>query len=326
MPSKITTTGQETPASSDQENGLTQGQLDSTPTMSLKVTRYLIDTDGVAIVWFHRPGRGNSWTNRMHAEYRHLMHMLDNDPTVRVIVVTGTGRQFCVGADAKALEKYAGETDRDYTASVDPSDMAQPGAGVDAAFETDIAWHWGMRVPVIAAINGACAGIAAAIATFADLRYMAEGAKWTTSTPRLGLPAEYGLPWVLPRVVGISNAAELIFTGRIVFAEELYRMGYLNGCYPIDGFLEQVLKTAKMIATQVSPASATVAKRQLYSDVRRHDVRASIEEAKDLIQVMMDEPDYREGVAALTEKRRPLFAAPSIKSHSPLSESSGPTA
>lgn len=323
MTSKITTAEQGIPSAPSQANGLVQEQMDSTPAMPLKVTRYHIDADGVAIVWFHRPGRGNSWTNRMHAEYRHLMHMLDNDPSVRVIVVTGTGRQFCVGADAKALEKYTGEGERDYSASVDPSEMAQPGAGIDAAFETDIAWHWGMRVPVIAAINGACAGIAAAIATFADLRYMAEGAKWTTSTPRLGLPAEYGLPWVLPRVVGISNAAELIFTGRIVYAEELQRMGYLNGCYPADGFLEQVLKTARMIATQVSPASATVAKRQLYSDIRRHDVRASIEEAKDLIQVMMGEPDYREGVAALTEKRRPSFAPPSIETRSPLSESAG---
>jgi enoyl-CoA hydratase/carnithine racemase len=305
---------------SGHELEIAEGQLSSTAEMDLKVTRYRVDADGVAIVWFHRPGRGNSWTNRMHAEYRHLMAMLDDNPAVRVIVVTGTGRQFCVGADAKALEKYAEDSDRDYTASVDPSQMAQPGIGVNAAFETDIAWHWGMRVPVIAAINGACAGIAAAIATFADLRYMAEGAKWTTSTPRLGLPAEYGLPWVLPRIVGISNAAELVFTGRIVLAEELDRMGYLNGCYTQDGFLERVIETARMIATQVSPASATVAKRQLYRDIMRHDVRASIEEAKDMIQVMMDQPDYKEGVAALTEKRRPLFAAPTIEQRTRLSE------
>jgi enoyl-CoA hydratase/carnithine racemase len=309
------------PTSQDQQNGtgpdadVTEGQLSSTQDMDLKTTRYRVDADGVAIVWFHRPGRGNSWTNRMHAEYRHLMDLLDNDPGVRVIVVTGTGRQFCVGADAKALEKYAdtADGDRDYAASVDPSDMAQPGTGVDAAFETDIAWHWGLRVPVIAAINGACAGIAAAIATFADLRYMAEGAKWTTSTPRLGLPAEYGLPWVLPRIVGISNAAELVFTGRIVLAEELDKMGYLNGCYAQEGFLERVLVTARMIATQVSPSSATVAKRQLYRDVMRHDVRASIEEAKDMIQVMMGQPDYKEGVAALAGKRRPRFDAPTIE-------------
>jgi enoyl-CoA hydratase/carnithine racemase len=302
------------------EPEIIEGQLSSTPDMDLKVTRYRVDADGVATVWFHRPGRGNSWTNRMHAEYRHLMAMLDDDPSVRVIVVTGTGRQFCVGADAKALEKYAEDSDRDYAASVDPSQMAQPGTGVDPAFETDIAWHWGMRVPVIAAINGACAGIAAAIATFADLRYMAEGAKWTTSTPRLGLPAEYGLPWVLPRIVGISNAAELVFTGRIVLAEELDRMGYLNGCYAPEGFLERVLETARMIATQVSPASATVAKRQLYRDLMRHDVRASIEEAKDMIQVMMDRPDYKEGVAALSEKRRPRFGAPTIEPRTRLSQ------
>src|SRR6478672_8832629 len=152
------------------------GQRDRTSAMTLKVTRYRTDADGVATVWFHRPGRGNSWTNRMNAEYRHLMALLDDDPAVRVVVVTGTGRQFCVGADAKALSHYS-ETQEGYTESVDPSAMAQPGVGVNPAFETDIAWHWGLRVPVIAAINGACAGIAAAIASFADLRYMAAGAK-----------------------------------------------------------------------------------------------------------------------------------------------------
>ncbi|KAA9164420.1 enoyl-CoA hydratase [Amycolatopsis acidicola] len=274
--------------------------------MELKVTKYEID-DGVATVWFHRPGRGNSWTSRMNAEYRWLMDTIDRDPRVRVVVLTGSGDQFCVGADAKALEFYT-ETEKDYADTVDPAALAQPGTGVHEEFEHDLVWHWGLRVPVIAAINGACAGIAAAIASFCDLRYAAEGIKFTTSTPRLGLPSEYGLSWVLPRIVGTTNAADILFTGRVVRSEELMRMGFLNGLYPREGFLDEVYRTARMIADQVSPAAITSAKRQLYADLLSHSVGGAIEHSKDLIGVMMRQPDFKEGVAAYAEKRRPRFA------------------
>lgn len=274
--------------------------------MDLKVTRYEID-EGVATVWFHRPGRGNSWTSRMNAEYRWLMDSLDRDPRVRVVVLTGSGDQFCVGADTKALDFYT-ETDENYRDTVDPTALAQPGQGVHEEFEHDVVWHWGLRVPVIAAINGACAGIAAAIASFCDLRFAAEGIKFTTSTPRLGLPAEYGLSWVLPRIVGTTNAADILFTGRVVRSEELMRMGFLNGLYPHEGFLDEVYRTARMIADQVSPAAITSAKRQMYADLLHHGVGGAIEHSKELIGVMMRQPDFKEGVAAHAEKRRPRFA------------------
>jgi enoyl-CoA hydratase/carnithine racemase len=275
--------------------------------MDLKVTKYQVDDDGVATVWFHRPGRGNSWTNRMNAEYRWLMDTLDKDPKVRVVVLTGSGGQFCVGADTKALDFYS-ETDESYTDNVDPVALVQPGAGVNPEFDHDLVWHWGLRVPVIAAINGACAGIAAAIASFCDLRYAAEGIKFTTSTPRLGLPSEYGLSWVLPRIVGTTNAADILFTGRVVRSEELREMGFLNGLYPREGFLDKVYETARMIARQVSPAAITSAKRQLYADQLHHNVGSAIEHSKQLIGVMMKQPDFKEGVAAFAEKRRPRFA------------------
>jgi enoyl-CoA hydratase/carnithine racemase len=168
-----------------------------------------------------------------------------------------------------------------------------------------------MRVPIIAAINGACAGIATALASFCDLRYAAEGIKFTTAAPRLGLPAEYGLSWILPRLVGLTHAADLLITGRIVLAEELLQMGYLNGIFPRgDEFLPNVYRVASSIATGVSPASATIAKRQLYGELLRFDVGQAVEDSKRLIGELMKKPDYKEGVAALLERRPPKFPRP----------------
>ncbi|MGO9266053.1 MAG: enoyl-CoA hydratase-related protein [Candidatus Binataceae bacterium] len=276
-------------------------------TMELKVTKYEIAADGVATLWLHRPGRGNSWSGRMNAELRWIMAALDNDPAVRVVVLTGSGEQFCVGADTKALDFYK-ETDQTYGDTLHTSAMATPGHDAHPQFSHDLVWQWGMRIPIIAAINGACAGIAASLASFCDLRYAAAGSKFTTAAPRLGLPAEYGIAWILPRLIGVTHAADLLITGRIVLAEELLRMGYLNGVFPRgDQFLPAVYKIASSIATGVSPASATSAKRQLYMGLLDGGVGDAIEDSKRLIGEFMKQPDYKEGVAALLERRPPRF-------------------
>src|SRR5271167_674826 len=137
-----------------------------------------------------------------------------------------------------------------------------------------------MRVPIIAAINGACAGIAASLASFCDLRYAAAGSKFTTAAPRLGLPAEYGIAWILPRLIGVTHAADILITGRIVLAEELLRMGYLNDVFPRgDQFLPAIHKIASSIASGVSPASAAIAKRQLYTELLSDKVGDAIEDS-----------------------------------------------
>ena len=275
--------------------------------VELKVTRCEVDEGGVAVLTLSRPGRGNSWTVRMNAEYRWLMAALDNDPAVRVVVITGEGQQFCVGADFKALDFYK-EGDKNYVESVRPDALAQPGHGINPAYDHDLIWHWGLTKPVIAAINGACAGIAMGLVSFCDLRYAVAGAKLTTSTPRLGLPAEYGLAWLLPRIMGVANAADVLLTGRILPAEEMHRMGFLNGLFPADGFLDSVMEIARGIARTVSPASAAVSKHQLYAELLTHDVGEAIEDSKRRIGAMMRWRDYKEGVKALMEKRVADFA------------------
>jgi enoyl-CoA hydratase/carnithine racemase len=275
--------------------------------VELKVTDCRVGADGVAVVRLNRPGRGNSWTARMNQEYRWLMAQLDDDPAVRVIVVRGAGKQFCVGADFKALDFYA-EEERDYAATTGSSAAARPGYGVRDEFDHDLVWHWGLRKPVIAALNGACAGIAVALAAFCDLRYGAAGAKLTTVAPRLGLPAEYGLAWLLPRLVGVTHAADILFTGRIFTAEEALRMGFLNGVFEEAEFDSRITQIASAMAATVSPQAALATKRQLYAELMASDVGASVEDSKRLIGELMRKSDYKEAVTAMAERRPPRFA------------------
>lgn len=274
--------------------------------MDLKVTDYVISAEGVATVRFNRPGRGNSWTARMNQEYRWIMATLDDDPGVRVIVLRGAGKQFCVGADFKALDFYA-ESERDYMATVDTSQAAQPGRGVRPEFEHDLVWAWGLRKPVIAAINGPCAGIAVAIAAYCDLRYAVAGAKITTVAARLGLPAEYGLGWVLPRLMGVTHAADVLLTGRIFTAEEALKMNFLNGVFGPEEFDNRIDEIARNIARTVSPQAALETKRQLYAELMEHDIGACIEDSKHRIGKAMHQRDFKEGVAAMAERREPRY-------------------
>jgi len=274
--------------------------------MELKVTESQV-LDGVALVRLNRPDRGNSWTHRMNAEYRWLMKSHDENPEVRVIVVTGAGRQFCVGADFRALEHHQ-ESTKDYAQAARELELAEPGHGVQEEFDHELVWHWGLSKPVIAAVNGACAGIAVALAAFCDLRYAVAGAKFTTATPKLGLPAEYGLSWVLPRLVGLAPAVDILFTGRVVLAEEMQARGFLHGVLPGEDFEQAVLARAREMAASISPVAVRAAKRQVYAEQLHQNPGRSVEDAKRLTGELLKHPDCREGVQAMQQKRAPVFA------------------
>ena len=269
----------------------------------LKVVRYEID-GGVALVTLHRPDRLNAWTGRMHTEYRWVLAEAERDDSVRVIVVTGAGRAFCAGADTAALDGHAERGA--YDAGVDAATLATPGYGVRPEFDHAFAFHFGIPKPVIAAINGPAAGVGLVLACYCDIRYAAFGAKLTTSNGRLGLPAEYGLSWVLPRLVGIGHAADLLFSSRVVLAEEAQRIGLVNRTLPVEELLPTTLAYARMLATEISPASLRESKRQLYADLHG-DVGSAVAESERLLERMATEPDFAEGVRAWREKRPPRF-------------------
>jgi enoyl-CoA hydratase/carnithine racemase len=272
--------------------------------MELKATRYEVQGP-VATVWLHRPHRHNAWTGRMHAEYRWILAELDADPTVRAVVVTGTPPAFCVGGDSEALAQHA---DRGGYDSGLPDHAARPGYGVRPELDHDLVWHYGLRVPVIAAVNGACAGVGLALALFCDLRFAAADARMTTAAPKLGLPAEYGMSWVLPRLAGVTRAADLLLSGRVFTARETAGWGLWNEVLD-DGpaALAAAQRYAALLAETAAPSSVGVTKRQLYDDLLRHDVGAAVEDSMTLLAAMMAGPEYREGVAALRERRAPRW-------------------
>lgn len=271
----------------------------------LKVTRYAIDA-GIATITLNRPHRMNAWTGRMHTEYRWLLEQAENDPAVRAVVLTGEGKGFCVGADTRALE---GHVERGGYDPGTPPDLARPGYGVRAEFDADFAFQFGLRKPVIAAVNGPAAGVGLVMACYADLRFAVPGAKLTTAHGRLNLPAEYGLSWLLPRLIGLTAANDLLLSSRVFLTDEAMSLGLLNGLFAPDELLPRTYAYARQLAETVSPASVATTKRQIYTDLHR-DVATSVEEANRLLERMMTEPDYREAVAAYTEKRPPRWKGP----------------
>lgn len=181
-----------------------------------------------------------------------------------------------------------------------------PGHGVRPTSDAALAWHHGLRVPVVAAVNGACAGIGLALALWCDLRTVAADAKLTTAAPSLGLPAEYGLSWLLPRLVGVTRAADLLLTGRVVTGAETAEWGLWNEVAPSGAAAyEAALGIARRLAHDVSPHAVRVTKRQLYDDLVHLDPAASVVESQRLLDEAMRTEDYREGVRALRERRPP---------------------
>lgn len=272
--------------------------------MELKATRYEVE-DGVAVVTLARPKRRNAWTGRMHTEYRWVLDQADRDPAVRVIVVTGDpeGQAFCAGADLQALEGHSEKGGYDPGT---PQDIAEPGYGVDPAFDAAFAYHFGIGKPVIAVINGAAAGVGLVLAAFADLRFSAPGVKFAAAHGRFNFPAEFGLSWVLPRIVGLTHANDILLSSRVFTAEEAMGMGFLNRIVPADRLMAEALAYARDLAGSVAPGSARETKRQIYRDLHR-DAANSVRAAEALLEQMAREPDYKEGVKAWMEKRPPTW-------------------
>jgi enoyl-CoA hydratase/carnithine racemase len=270
--------------------------------MDLKTIRYAVD-DRVATVTLDRPDRLNAWTGRMHTEYRWAIQQAQDDLDVRVVVVTGAGRGFCSGADAQALEGHAER------GGYDPGtgdDLAEPGYDRHPDFAHDFAFHLGLRTPVVAAINGPAAGVGFVLACYCDLRIAAEGTKLTTAHGRLNLPPEFGLSWLLPRIIGLGRANDLLLSSRVVLAEEAERMGLVNQVVPAADVLDVAQSQAHRLAHDVARRSLVETKRAIALDLQR-SLGASLDESAALLDEMMGEPDFAEGARALTERRPPEF-------------------
>ena len=260
--------------------------------------------DPIATITLHRPGRLNAWTDRMGAEVRHAVAQAEQDPAAVAIVLTGAGRGFCAGADLGTLEAIGegrrGSEDLD-ALGAEPGD---PSLG--SSFRGPYTYLLSVRKPVIAAINGPCAGMAVPIALCADLRFASDRAVFTTTFVQRGLVAEWGVSWLLPRLVGTAHALDLLFSARKIDGAEAERIGLVNRTLPHDELLPYVRDYVKHLAEHCSPGSMRVMKRQVYQDLER-SLEDGHETAVREMVASFDRPDFKEGVQSFLQKRKPTF-------------------
>lgn len=244
--------------------------------------------DGIATITLNRPDRLNAWTSSLGTAYFDCLDKAADDPGVKVIVVTGAGRGFCAGADMDMLQGI-GEAGEEQSSETRPHTHATA-----------------VPKPVIAAINGACAGLGLVHAAMADLRFAAAGAKFTTAFSRRGLVAEHGVSWVLPRLVGPSVALDLLMSGRVFLAEEARKLGFVNQVVAADVLMETVRAYALDLAANVASTSMAVIKQQVWG---HYDLSldAALTETNELMARSLQRADFTEGVASFVEKRSPQF-------------------
>jgi enoyl-CoA hydratase/carnithine racemase len=257
----------------------------------------------VATVTLNRPDKLNAWTRTMEQEVRRAMQQAASDDGVRVIVMTGAGRGFCAGADMSLLQDVV---ERRVHPLPDTNSAAPDGDRARADFRRQYSYFPAIPKPVIAAVNGPCVGLGLVIATFCDLRFASEEAKFGTAFARRGLIAEYGLAWLLPKIVGHANALDVLLSARMFGAHEALRMGLVNQVFPAATFAESVSAYAKELADQVSPRSTRVIKRQVY-DAMFQTLAEALDTATEEMRASLQCEDFREGVAHFVEKRAPAF-------------------
>lgn len=245
----------------------------------------------VAVLTLNRPHKMNAWTPAMEQRYLQFLQAIDDDPGVRAVVVTGAGRAYCVGADVGALE-----------------DMGSAGQNTDAGAGQALPMMAtvALRKPVIAAINGSCAGVGLVQSLGCDLRFAAPGVKFTTSYARRGLGAEEGTSWMLPRLIGHANALDVLLSGRVFLSEEAHQLGLVNRIVPATELLDAAIDYARDLADNCSPASMAAIKRQVWGHVL-DELRAAVAQDWSMTSQQLKTADFREGVASFLERRPASF-------------------
>lgn len=248
---------------------------------------------GVLVLTWNRPQRNNGWTIELEDEYFGALVEAAANPDVRVIVVTGAGRSFCPGLDMQALA------------------AATSGTALSARRRWPMNLARSVPKPVIAAVNGACAGIGLIQALSCDVRFAASTAKFTTAFARRGLPAENSISWMLPRLIGTGNAMDLLLSARVVPSAEALQLGLVNRVLEPDDLLPAALEYAHDLAAHCSPKAMAAIKQQVLAD---WEVSSEHSRLSALVTVseLVAGADFAEGVASFTDKREPHFDGLSV--------------
>ena len=265
-------------------------------------------SDRIATITLNRPERLNAWTPTMEREVQEALLQADGDEQVRVIILTGAGRGFCAGADMQSLSAVAGTGGA-------PEELKQAMArwpagpriaGCRADFQKTYSYFPAISKPILAAVNGPAVGLGLVIALYCDLRFASDQAQFGTAFARRGLIAEHGIAWMLPRLVGLESALDLLFTARVIDAPEALRIRLVSRVIPHASFLEEVRAYARELADGVSPRSLRVIKQQVYNALFQTLGEAVDSANEEMFQSFLC-ADFREGVAHFLEKRPPAF-------------------
>ena len=265
-------------------------------------------SERVATITLNRPDKLNAWTAIMDQEVRAAIYEAESDSNVRVIILTGAGRGFCAGADMSLLGAIAQEGLESYRGP--ESFLRNTGNGerqnVRPDFQKKYSYFPSIQKPVIAAVNGPAVGLGFILPLYCDLRFASDTARFGTAFAKRGLIAEYGLAWMLPRLIGPANALDMLFSARLVDANEALRMGLVNQVFPQDSFMQSVYAYAKDLANNVSPRSMGIIKTQVYNAMFQTLGEAFETSEQEMLKSLQCE-DFKEGVAHFVEKRAPVF-------------------
>jgi enoyl-CoA hydratase/carnithine racemase len=259
---------------------------------------------GVCVITLNRPDKLNAWRGEMDRDVRAAMCAASADDSVRVIVLTGAGKGFCAGADMGLLQTIQ-SGDRSASRSVvNAHEPWDPRANPN--FQKQYSWFPAVPKPILAAINGAAAGLGLILTLYCDIRFASEAAKFTTAFSRRGLVAEHGISWLLPRITGFANAADLLYSARVIAAQEALAMGLVSRVIPAASFEAEVMAYARMLATEVSPRSLREMKREIWN-AQLQPLGEAIEAANADMPPSFQSEDFKEGLAHFLEKRPPKF-------------------
>ena len=260
----------------------------------------------VAIITMNRPDSLNAFTGRMLAEIRHALATAERDSDVIGMVLTGAGRGFCAGMDMNALNQMSSGADE---GGDDLSELAASPGNPDMGenFQVTYSYLLSVRKPLLAAINGACAGLGFAVAMLCDMRFVEQSARFSTAFSQRGLIAEHGLSWILPRVIGPSRALDLLWSARKFDGVEAERMGLVDRLVEDGASLDAAMAYIEELAASAAPNSLMVMKQQVYRHLNM-PLGESMKETNTLMAESLSRSDFREGVRSFIEKRPPEFA------------------
>ena len=259
--------------------------------------------DCICTITLNRPEKLNAWTHQMHLDLKHAMHEAGRDPDVRAIILTGAGRGFCAGADMGGLQAIGAGARADRSTKAESS---LPGGSTLPEFRMNYSYFPAIPKFIMAAINGPAAGLGFVIPLYADLRFAAESAVFTTAFAQRGLIAEHGVSWLLPRLVGLPAAMDLLCSARKFRAPEALAMGLVSRVIPDDKLMAETRAYATLLANTVSPRSVAVMKRQVW-EAEFQTLAEATTQANYEMDLSFQTADFKEGVAHFLEKRAARF-------------------